>query len=272
MFRRSNREVRNVNKWRPAVALCLVLSFRLLITAQNESNVWHRAYTGEESIIELNVSTLKFDDARVLRMDLRTVLVTPETLNERPGTKYKTRLETVEFNLGRNEYRLTRVALLEPGGKTVDSYENLTGQWKPIRAGGMMNRLLYAARTFLPFGSWRVVSFRFVDGPIPDQDDRALDVSRLIGATVSLEAEHAKVEASVCKAPVYKSDRLSMQEFSRRLGVAVQLPEIKSDHVETISVKCDTDGWTPRQSLLVELPEGGILMLWKGVFLVLKKD
>jgi hypothetical protein len=37
------------------------------------------------------------------------------------------------------------------------------------------------------------------------------------------------------------------------------------------TIKCERGGWQPPYSLLVKVRDGEMLMLWKGVFLVLKR-
>lgn len=65
---------------------------------------------------------------------------------------------------------------------------------------------------------------------------------------------------------------LTDKEFLQQLGTSMLSLGIKENHVETIVVKCESGDWTPPQSSVVRLPEGGMLMLWQGVFLVLKKE
>lgn len=271
MCKRSDRQIRAVCELCCLFAggLCLLLGFPVL--AQHEPNTWHRVYTGEESVIELNTVSVKFDDSRVLRMNLRTVLEKEESLRERPGAKYKTRLETVEFKLDRKEYRLIQVDYLDSAGKTINSYKSLSAEWKPVRPAGMMDRLFYASQTFLPFGKWKVVSYSFAEGGTGTTENAA-ELNRLIGTPVLLEAARARIDESVCTSAAYKSSHLSIKELSRRMGMDIKLSGLHADEVEIISIKCESGTWEPPQSLLIELREGGILMLWKGVFLTLKKE
>jgi len=133
-----------------------------------------------------------------------------------------------------------------------------------------MDRVLLAARPGLPFGKWKVASYRFAEGG-EQTTEQSQELQRLIGASVWLEGEIAQVDQTVCQIPLYKSDHFSVGELARKLGSDIKLPELQSDQVDLIYVKCEGGGWRPAQSMLVKLPEGRMLMLWKGVFLTLKR-
>lgn len=74
----------------------------------------------------------------------------------------------------------------------------------------------------------------------------------------------------ICLLPDYQSKRFTSLEFSRELGVELGTIGIKSDHAESIKIKCE-NGWQPPQSLLIQLPRDEMLMLWDGLFFVLGK-
>jgi hypothetical protein len=132
----------------------------------------------------------------------------------------------------------------------------------------MMQRLFDAARQLPPFGNWKVVDYRFGDGaPIDGPAFR-----RILGTRVRFNTDRAEVGMKVCSLPAYQSRPFTDKEFSRELGISMLSIGIKENHAESVVVKCEASDWTPPQSLLLKLPEGGVLMLWQGVFLVLKKE
>jgi hypothetical protein len=247
----------------------LLCNLSISLRAQGDQERWQRVYTGDDSVIDVNVSSLKFDASHVLRMKFRTVLSKPESLRGEPGTKYKSRLETIEFKSIERQYRFLDVALIDSTGKTVQSSAtNTAGDWKVLKDGGMMQRLFDATRRLPPFGDWKVIDYRFAEStPIGSQQ-----FTRLLGTVVRLGPDRAQVGMKVCSAPAYQSKPVTDKEFVRDLGISLEAIGIKANHADTIVVKCETNGWAPPQSLLVKLPEGGLLMLWEGVFLVLKKQ
>lgn len=254
-----------------ALITCLLCSFPISLLAQRERERWQRVYTGEDSIIEIDVSSLRFEPDQILRLRFRTILSKPESLREKPGVKFKSRLETIDFKSHDGQYRFNEIRLLDSMGNTVQSYEaNSSGDWKVLKEGGIMKRLFYAIRALSPFGSWTVLAYRFGDGA-SDKAPDAPDVTKLIGTRVRLEPARAEVGVKVCPSPAYQSRLFTNQEFSRALGVTLESVGINSNHAAAIIVKCEGSGWAPPQSLLLELSDGHMLILWDGLFLVMGK-
>lgn len=248
---------------------CLLCTFPISIYAQGKEERWKRVYTGEDAVIDLDGSSLLLDAGHILRVRVRTILSKPEALREEPGTKYTNRLETVEFSLSEKRYRFHDIRLLDSAGKTVQSYEPKTPEdWRTLKDRGMMQRLLHAASLLPPFGEWKVIDYRLEAGtPIDTQE-----FTSLVGLRVRLYADRAEVGTKVCSMPAYRSRLVTGKDFSKELGLTMESIGIKADHADTIVVKCETSGWEPPQSLLIQLPEGGMLMLWEGVLLVLKQQ
>jgi hypothetical protein len=223
-------------------------------------------------VIEINVSSLTLEPEHILRVRFRTILTKPENLRDTPGAKYKSRLETFDFKLDGKQYRMRETTLLDPKGEAVGSYQaNAAEGWKVLKDGGIMSRLYTAARGLPPFGSWKVDAYRFGDGS-PNGATPAPELSGLVGTRVRLASDQAAVGAKVCFSPAYQSRRATKEEFSRGLGIELESIGIKAGYADTIAVRCEGTGWAPPQSLLVKLSEDGMLMLWDGVFLVLKRE
>jgi hypothetical protein len=246
----------------------LLLSAGLFTTAgAQDSPNWKRVYTGDDYSIDVNVASLVFGINQILRAEIRTVFDREEL---RDGAKSKTRMERIEYNLHENNYRIVQFVLLDGAGKPVQTYNVEAVVWKRLTPDGMMGRVLLAARAGLPFGKWKVSSYRVAE--MNEQSKQSSeDFEQLIGATVVLEGPFAQVQQSICGNPSYRSERFTVSELSEKLGGNIKLPEVQSDRVDLIYLKCETDGWAPPQSMLVKLREGRMLMLWKGVFLNLKR-
>ena len=237
--------------------------------AQGEKEEWKRVYTGEDSVIDVSVPSLSLDTGHILRVRFRTILSKAESLKGNPGTKYKSRFESVEFKLPSSQYRYREISLLDSAGKTVWSDEpNPSQEWRALKEGGMMKRLFDAARQLSPFGSWKVIDYRFAQGPSVDSQE----FRRILGTRVRIASDRAEVGTKICSLPAYQSKLVSDKDLDQELGISMVAVGIKENHAETVVVKCESNDWKPSQSLLVKLPEGGLLMLWQGVFLVLKKE
>ena len=131
-----------------------------LVRCPGEKEKWRGVYTGEDSIIEIDVSKVAFVEYnvsrkvafgyRIGRVDFRTILSKPEALKEKLGVKYRSRLETIEFNCAANRGRLYEATLLDEKGKVIGTFAwDLSAEWKEIKHGGMMDKLSGAACTLI---------------------------------------------------------------------------------------------------------------------------
>ena len=124
--------------------------------------MWQRVYTGEDSIIEIDTSRVTFVEYSTAkkvtftystgRTRFRTIYSKPEALKEKPGVKYKTRLETIDFNCAANtaRYRLYEATLLDEKGKVIKTFGwDPAAEWKEAKQGGMMEKLARAACTLI---------------------------------------------------------------------------------------------------------------------------
>ena len=129
-----------------------------------------------------------------------------------------------------------------------------------------MERMFNSARTLPPFGSWKVVGYKFADG----SDKPEPQIIKLVGKRVQLQSDKAQVGETVCSSVAYEDKRVSREELNQ-FGVKLESLGIAGDYAETTRLKCEGGGWTPAQSMLVKVKAGEMLMLWNGVFLVLNK-
>ena len=257
----------------------LVLSDFTSIQAQGPK--WQRVFTGEDSIIELNVSSPRFEPSHVMRVEFRTTFSKPEKLSSTSDVRYKSRLETIDFKLNERRYRLFETTIMDPAGKTLSSYiATADDEWRVIKPGGVMEKLFNAVRVLPPFGTWKVISYRFPEAdrsrattqPNPATSQlgpRTPQLDQLIGTHVRLTSDQAAVGTRICSLPAYEHKQATKEELAQELGIQ----SIGLDgYLESITIKCSGTGWTPPQSLLIRRGGDEMLMLWDGVFLLLKRD
>lgn len=249
--------------------LVLLLCGPGLVRAQQTKDKWQRVYTGEESVIEINTTSLKFEPDLILRVQFRTTYTKAETLPGTSDTKYKMRLEIIEFKLNETRYRISETSLLDSSGKELQWYStSQMREWRVLKQGGVTERLFAAARAQEPFGLWKVFAYKFVD-PASDKT-KPEELEKLIGARVNLQSHRAEVGGKICTSPAFEDKRSSNEDLFRELKVALKAIGAP-DSAEMITVSCKGSGWQPPRSLLVKVREGEMLMLWEGVFLVLKR-
>lgn len=262
----------SMTRLRYLTRLLVSSGFLLIIsisTPGQQRERWQRVYTGEDSVIEIDVSSLGFEPGYMLRANFRTILSKAEGLDHKGTTKYKSRIETVLFKPHERRYRFEGISWIDSKGNRVHQFSATPSvEWKAWKQGGMMERMFEALRTLAPFGTWRIIDSRLASAP-PNEAAGREKLTRLIGDRVILDLDQAQVGNRLCKSVAYESHRLITQEFSRKLGIEPTAIDIGSQYVDTVAVKCLGEGWTPPQSMLIEFSKNRLLMLWEGLFLVL---
>lgn len=228
---------------------------------------WQRVYTGEDSVIDINITSSTLEAGNILRVEFRTTLARPENITGNQSAKYKSRIETIDFKLNQKSYRLTETVWFDVKGAKLDSYTTTEDNWRVLKQNGVMEKLFTSARMLPPFGSWKVVGYKLADGS-PTSEPQFL---KLIGTRVRFQPDTAQVGAIVCSSLAYEDKRTSRRELDQS-GVKLESLGIVGDYAETTKLKCEGSGWTPAQSMLLKVREGEMLMLWNGAFLVLKRE
>lgn len=118
----------------------------LLSTAQaisQEKEKWERVYTLEDATIAINATRVEFSEEGFGRVQFRWNFSKPQSVDATTDAKYKARVETIEFNCGRRRYRPMGYTLYDSRGKAVlSSKPEQPEEWRFVKAGGMMERLL----------------------------------------------------------------------------------------------------------------------------------
>lgn len=255
-----------------ALIVCFQYTSAFPIQVPQEKPTWRRVYTGEESIIEINASSMRLEPHRILRAQFRTILSKPESLAGSSGAKYRSRLETIDFKLNERRYRQYETTWLDPAGKKLQSHSATSAEdWRVLKEGGVMERLFTAARALPPFGRWKAVAYRLADGS-PGDSSVAPELEKLLGTRVHFQSDRAAVGAKVCASPAFQGKRVTREELFRAIGIRLESIGVKAEYAETTNVRCEDSGWLPPQSLLLKVSEGEMLMLWDGVFLVLRRE
>ena len=258
--------------WLVSVTLIVCASAGPIWSQTQAKEQWQRVYTGADSVIELNTASLRFEPGDILRAEYRTILTNAENIGRDRGGKYKTRFEKIDFRLTDGRYRFFEISLLDPAGKLIQAKTTDGSQeWRVVKPGGITERLFNAACSLSPLGDWKVVAYRFAEGdPKDTRITRPLD--KLIGTGVHLYIQRAQVANETCSSPSFEDKDSTHDEALRNLGIDWKSIGIKPEDARTINVNCDGSGWEPPRSLLIkDNNKEEMLMLWDGVFLVLKR-
>lgn len=245
--------------------ICVVCG-PVFVNAQQTIEKWERVYTNDAFITEINLSAIRFQGNKILRLQSRTTFSEPTSVKGNSDTKYTTALQTVDFKLGSDQYRLSETTLLDAAGKVLQT--STADDWRTIRVGGVMDNALRVARAVPPFGVWTIEAYRFADGAPTKRSD---ELDRFVGKKVRFDLARGEVNTRVCSSLDFQDERLTSEEFRGKLGFDAKSIGVNAESIETTSLKCEISGWRPPNSLLIKVSADEMLMLWDGVFLVLKE-
>lgn len=253
---------------KPIIFLITVVAVCIMrILAQDDNNTWQRVITGPGFNIDVSIKSLKLEANRNFAARFKTTLSRSEPIDEKSGRKYKTRLETIEFDANALKYRIRETDLLDSNGKLIISSSST--EWKQIR-GGTARELYQRAKSLPPFGSWKVVTYHYADGKPAATDDPA-DLRKLIGASLFLTFDNVELGGKVCAGPSYELKKTSDEEFTKRTGNSLKVLGVEGASLDTIIVICDRDRSFVPQTFFLQLPNRKILLLWDGVFVELER-
>ncbi len=247
------------------VALAILIPTSL---GQNDADQWLRVFTNEESIIDVNRTSLVLEQNQVITAQFRTKLLVSEAVPGKKGIQFQTRLDSIQFSIKDRRYRISESNLLDASDKVVSSYSS--SGWKPLW-GRTGDRLFSAAKQLQPFGVWRVVSYRYASGdPASDQDPQEL--RSLVGSDVYFKFDRVVAGKETCDAPRFDARTVTNEEFEKRIGSSIKSLGIPSDKVDAIHLVCEARSSFPAQTIMLRLPGNKGLMLWDGVFLELERS
>ena len=108
-----------------------------------EKEKWERVYTLDDATIAMNTKTVTFAEGGVGRVRFRWNWSKPQPLADASDVKYKSRVETIEFDCAKRRYRLREFTLFDNKSKPILSREvnEEPLEWNFLKAGGMMERL-----------------------------------------------------------------------------------------------------------------------------------
>lgn len=261
-----------VNHRRSIGRFAAVIIFLLtpVLTSLAQTDQWLRVFTEEESLIDVDRSSLVLEQDQKIRAQFRTTLLRPEPVPGKSGVEYHARVDSIQFSIKDRRYRIAETKLLDTSGKVVLSYSSTAAaDWKPLW-GRTGNRLFSAARQLQPFGVWRVASYRYSSGE-PASDNDPPELRSLLGSDIRFNLDQVAAGKETCSAPIFDTKIVTNKEFVKIVGSPLKSLGILSDKVDAIVVNCETKNDVPSKTILLRLPDNKIMMLWEGVFVELER-
>jgi hypothetical protein len=289
---------------RLAIAFCLLGLPVLNGTAQGDAGRWLRVFTEEDSIIEVDRSSLVLEQDRVIRAEFRTTFVNPVPLTGLVQGRYHSRLDSIQFRLDDKRFRVRESRFLDPSGRVLSASSTVADNaWKSVW-GRTGTGLFSAATQLYPFGVWKVVSYRYASGERASGNEPS-DLKALMASDMSLAWNQVRVANLTCPSPILEPTVMTGEEFSRRVGSSLESLGM-TDKVDAIYLRCPTKSKTtstvsdaapvllrggivivapskeplvnnslstkfPPTTLILRRPDNRVLMLWEGVFLELER-
>lgn len=123
------------------LAACILFLLPLTTYTPQEPDEWQRIYTLEDSAVDVSNSNIVFGTDFTGRVRFRITLSKPEPVSKTAMVKYKTVIETIEFNCPERLYRIFDVKRFDSKGNIVDSTETERSmEWKEIKPRSMMDK------------------------------------------------------------------------------------------------------------------------------------
>src|SRR5262249_15309662 len=105
-----------------ALAVAILGLFVATAYSQKSSDKWLRVITGEDSVIDVDKSSLVLEPRQLIHADFRTTLLAEESIPEKPDVKYLTRLDSIQFNIRDGEYKILKSTLMDSAGNILLSF------------------------------------------------------------------------------------------------------------------------------------------------------
>lgn len=233
--------------------------------SQAETESWLRVFTDEGSVVEVNRFGLVLEPNNVIRAQFRTVFSKPDSIPGKPDLKYKTRIDSIHFNVATQRYRVSESNFLDKSDKSIFTVApSKAADWKPI-SGRTANRLFSASTQLQPFGYWKVASYQYASGEGPFTDDPK-ELRDLIGSSIVLKLNHLFIGSSNCTRATFEWESVTDSILRSRVGMSLKDLGFNSDNVNVIKIGCrSNDNYPPTVLVILQSPTKGKL-LWDGVF------
>ncbi len=240
----------------------------LVIGDRNQNKEWQRVITAQASNIEISSSSLILGPGGLFSAKFRTILSKSEEAYEKPGVKYKTRLETIQFDSKKGAYRIVETTLLDSSEKPVLTYAPKMETWKAV--GPTAAKLYGAAVVLPPFGIWRISGIRYADGKSASAENDA-QFEKLYGSDITVRLERFSIGREVCSTPSYESGSLSDAEFAKWMGRSLKDVGFAGEKINALKIRCETKAGSSELHFLFTGPTDTATLLSGGALFDLAK-
>jgi hypothetical protein len=219
-----------------AINLCLAVAFAPTAFCQDDEGRWLRVLTNEDSIIDVDRFSLELERAQVIRADFRTTFSKSIPPVGTPGNSHAARLDSIQFRVSDRRYRVRESKFFDASGHVVSSSSTPgTDVWN-LAFGRTGSALFSAATQLRPFGSWKVVSYRYASGGGPSVDEPP-ELKALLGSGMYLAFDKVQMAGLTCRSPVLEPTVMKDEEFSTQVGTSLRSIGM-ADKADVIYLHC----------------------------------
>ena len=219
-----------------ALNLALVGMLATTGSCQDVEDRWLRILTDDDSIIDVDRFSLVLEPAQVIRADFRTTFSKPLPPISNSGNSYMFRLDSIQFRLSDKRYQVRESKFVDASGHVVSSRPVKGADvWKS--ASGRTGSALFSAATQLrPFGTWKILSYRYAFGEDPSKNEPP-ELKALIGSAMYLAFDKVRLAGETCDSPVLEPTVMKEEEFSRKVGTSLASIGM-GDKADVIYLRC----------------------------------
>lgn len=218
------------------VVLSVLLAPSLLKAQQTPE--WYRVYTFEDSVIEMNTIQVRFSGKSRGLARFRWSFDKAEALSGEPQTKYKSRVEVIEFDCSNGRFRPREVTFFDTVGKVVRFEErDAFSPWSHVASGSMTEKLYAPA--------CKLIELRRYIPPPPSSEEIEIENVKKIALAFAERLEKTKDFAPLVKeffakdyldAYLRDKDTNRFLILNRDVAAQVSRAELQRYHIALLNV------------------------------------
>lgn len=251
------------------IGYLILLAFAMcspVVFAQKATEQWLRVITNDESVVEVDRTSLVLEAKGIIHARFRTSLLTQEAVPGKSGLFFRSRIDQIQFDLKNIRYRVTHTTFLNANAEQIFALTaNNDKDWKPM-AGDAAFKFRKAALQLAPFGSWDILSYRFPLGGLPPDTDPP-EIKSLVGSKIWLLPLEPVNGPTICSVQDFDPFDVNNEDSAKHFGSSLTALKISLDNVQAIRFKCTVPASEPKEAVMLLLAPNKASILWDGVFL-----
>ncbi len=230
---------------------------------QGAADPWLRILTGDDLVVDVDKNSLVLKPGGIVSADFRSSYSKPEPIGQGSTQQYASRIDSIEFKIAEPQYRLAKSSFRDSSGSSIYESSAKEGIWKR-RMGGSSYRFYGAISKLAPFGSWKVLTYRYASGEGPsDEDPRSL--RDLVGSAIQIKPSYLFIGSSNCVNAELDFKPIADKDLAR-YGLSLKDFGVTAPSISVIFATCKSNKDYPPQMFIFLESSSKAKLLWDGVF------